>query len=449
MSDAVVNVLYSSQGEGKTFACIVAMMAHAQRNGRQIRCAIIRDTHENIKLSTARSIIDALPLNLYRFKNDYKELHIYSNPPILADLFGIDDLGSLGKLQGSEYALIWLEEPAPMSDRANAGLPEEVFNAALVRCARQKGTTPRLQVSMNPADQDHWTYRRFFEEPDIDPNNPLITKAVFTITYGDNIHLDEISRQAVKVAYKDDPASYARYVQNKFVPLVRGKHVTPYYGTGQYTSEQPLMPATGIEGFRAWDGWMNPVCLLGQILHNGRLVFIDTLRGTNCDVRILINDKVLPMLNSPRWKGKCKSWRDAGDRTMRIPDQSNINESAARVIEKTFDTYFEGGPAHWTHMKRGIDHAFGTNIAGKTSFVVNQENRWLDKALSGGWHFKTDNSGKVVGDIPAKTEESHVGDAFANAVNVLMPTAALRTKKEVITKMHNLTRARAKSYAVG
>ena len=449
-SMAVVNVIYSSRGEGKTFACVWAMIMHAERNKKQIRCCIIRDTHENIKLSTRWSIMEALPDNLYEFKNDFKELRIFTNPPILCDLFGIADLTSLQKLQGPEYALVWLEEPAPMSDKANAGLSEDVFNAALIVCARQKGTTPRLQVSMNPADQDHWTYRRFFEEPDINPDNPLITKAVFAIPYGDNKDLEEVSRQAVKDAYKDDPASYARYVQNKFVPLIKGKQVTPYYGTGKYTSEVPLIPAQGLEGFRAWDGWMNPVAILGQILPNGRLVFIDTLRGTNCDVRILINDKVLPMLNSPRWKGACKSWRDVGDRTMMTPDQSNINESAARVIERAFNTHFEGGPAHWTHMKRGMDHAFATNIVGKTAFVVNMENRWLDKALSGGWHFKVDNSGKVMSDTPEKrAEESHVGDAFANALNVLMPTVGLRTNKEIIKKMHNLTRARAKSYAVG
>ncbi|MEM4721784.1 MAG: hypothetical protein QXT73_06985 [Candidatus Methanomethylicaceae archaeon] len=56
------------------------------------------------------------------------------------DLFGIDDPASLSKLQGPEYALIWLEEPAPMADKANAGLSEEVFNAALVRATRQKNT---------------------------------------------------------------------------------------------------------------------------------------------------------------------------------------------------------------------------------------------------------------------------------------------------------------------
>ena len=447
-STATVNVIYSSRGEGKSFVSIIAMLVHAQRNKKAIRCAIVRDTHENIKISVVRAIQEIFPPSLYMFKNDFKQLVIKSEPHVFCDLFGIDDLAALQKLQGPEYSLVWLEEPAPMSDKANAGLSEDVFNAALIVCARQTDTIPRLQVSMNPADQDHWTYRRFFEEPDIDAENPLITKAVFALPYKDNVHLTDQARQAVKVAYKNDPASYARYVENKFVAITKGKKVCPDYGTGAYTSERPLEPAEGLEGFRAYDGWHNSVCILGQITHTGRLIFIDTLRGDNIDIRTLIDQKVQPMLNSPRWRGKCKSWRDIGDRSMRIPDQSNINESAARVVERAFGTYFEGGPARWQHMKMGLDHIFKMNIAGKPAFIVNKSNRWLDKALSGGWCFKVDNSGNVMGDIPMKNELSHTGDAFANAVNVLLPSRTKAMNRAVISQMQKKGKARASSYAV-
>lgn len=447
-SEAIVNVICSPLGEGKTVGSIAALFVHAQRNQKPIRAAIVRDTHENIKISTARSIEDILPPSLYKFKNDYKELTIFSAPKITCDLFGIDDLASLGKLQGPEYALIWLEEPAPLSDRCNAGLPEEVFNAALVRCARQSGTIPRLQVSMNPADQEHWTYRRFFENPSIDPSSPLITKAVFQVPYGENKYLPEIARQAAKSAYKSDTASYQRYVEGKFVPLQRGKAVTPNYNSGNYISKKPLEPAPGLEGFRGYDGWFNPVAVIGQITHTGRLVFIDTVVGANCDIGILIKNKVLPLLNSPRWKGKCKSWRDIGDISLKTPDQSNINQSAAKVIENVFGTYFEGGPSRWTHMKRGIDYIFSMNIAGNVAFVVNKNNRHLDKALAGGWHFKTDNSGNIVGDIPEKTESSHVGDAFANVVNVLLPTQARTSDRAKLQRLRRKGRKLAASYSV-
>jgi intein/homing endonuclease len=421
---------------------------HAQRNKKAIRCAIVRDTHENIKISVVRAIQEIFPRSLYDFKNDFKQLVIKSEPHVFCDLFGIDDLAALQKLQGPEYSLVWLEEPAPMSDKANAGLSEDVYNAALIVCARQKDTIARLQVSMNPADQDHWTYRRFLEEPDIDPLNPLITKAVFAVPYGDNAFLSDQARQAVKVAYKNDPASYARYVENKFVSITKGKKVTPDYGTGRYTSDHPLEPAPGLEGFRAYDGWHSPACILGQITHTGRLIFIDTIRGDNIDIRTLIKQKVQPVLNSPRWKGKCKSWRDIGDISMKIPDQSNINESAARVIEKAFGTHFEGGPARWTHMKRGIDNIFTMNITGKPAFIVNKANRALDKALAGGWSYKVDNAGNVMGDKPLKNDSSHVADAWANAVNVLLPSRSKSMNRALMDQIKQKGKNRAASYSV-
>jgi hypothetical protein len=448
-SEAVVVLIYSSLGEGKTYASVMAMIHHAKRNGKPIRCAIVRDTHENIKTTTVRSIQDALdPISpkLYRFKNDYKELTIYTNPPVYVDLFGIDDPASLGKLQGPEHALIWLEEPAPMVDKANAGLSEDVFNAGLVRCARQKGTIPRLQISMNPADEDHWTYKRFFIEALIDPDNPLITKAIFRVPYGENKHLTDIARQASLAAYRYDKESFTRYCAGRFASKYAGKKVTPNYDPDIFLAKLPIIPAVGLEGFRGWDGWHNPSCLLGQVTTTGRAVFIDTLRGEACDVRTLIEDRVKPQLNHPRWKGKCKSWRDIGDISMRQPDQSNKQESAAKVIERAFGTSFEPGPKKWDHIKIGVGNIFSRSINGMPPFVINPEERWLHKALSGGWHYKTDNSGNIIGKIPMKNEFSHIGDAWANVINVLMPATLLKVNKDLMRRMNQKARRRAESY---
>jgi hypothetical protein len=79
---------------------------------------------------------------------------------------------------------------------------------------------------------------------------------------------------------------------------------------------------------------------------------------------------------------------------------------------------------------------------------VNKNNRQLDKALSGGWCFKVDNAGNVMGDIPLKNDGSHVGDAFANAVNVLLPSRTKEMNRALVAKIHQKGKARASSYAV-
>ena len=448
ISQKVVNIIVSNTGEGKTFASIAAILYHAQRCGKPIRAAIVRDTHENIKTSTAVSIrefFDKYPV-AYRFKNDDKELAIFSQPRIDVRLFGIDDLGALSKLQGPEYALIWLEEPAPMVDRINAGLSEEVFNAALVRCARQKGTEARLQISMNPADEDHWTHRRFIEDPDIDFENPLITKQVWFVPYGENQFVSETSRQAVKAAYKDDPAAYTRYVLGQFAAVYRGKKVTPEYNPLIHLAPGPLEPGRGLISFRYWDGWHNPTCGLGQITQTGRLVFLETLRLEGSDIRTLIETQVEPLLNSPRWKGKAKAWRDIGDFSMKQPDQSNRQESAARVVEDAFRTIFEAGPPRWEIMKLGLKRGFNTNILGLPAIIVCPTNKLLHRGLSGAWHYKTDNAGNITNLLPEKDEISHVCDGFANGVNVLLPTRGLGVFPGGRNQRNERARKRANSY---
>ena len=451
-SDAVVNAIISNTGEGKTYASVVAMIFHALRCGRDIRAAIVRDTHENIKNSTVRSIqqvFEDAP-ELIEFKNDFKQLTIKTTPKVEADLFGIADPGALGKLQGPEYSFIWLEEPAAMSDKSNAGLSEEVFNAALVRCARQKGTLARLQISMNPADTEHWTYKRLVEAEQIDPDNPLITKRVWFVPYGDNPHVSDVSRQAVKAAYKDDPQAYCRYVLGQFAPVYMGKKVTPEYNPLIHLSPTPLSPAKGLISFRLWDGWHNPACIMGQITTIGRLVFHDAILMEGGDIKSLIENRVQPLLESPRWKDKPKAWRDIGDFSMRQPDQSNRQQCAARVVEEMLDTLFESGPHRWELIRDGARRGLNRMIQGFPAIFIDPVNcKVLNKGLSGAWHFKTNNAGEITAKVPAKNDVSHVCDAWANGVSVLLPAIQVNHNAAKFKEMQARSKKIANSYVTG
>ncbi len=455
-SDAVVNAIIGPMGDGKTYASIAGIIRHAQRCGRPIRAAIIRDTLENIKNSTVQSFLDAFSdwPHLLKFRDEFKKLTILSSPRVECHLFGIDDLVALGKLQGPEYALIWLEEPAPIAEKLNAGLSEEVYNAALARCARQKGTIPRLQISMNPADEDHWTFRRLVLEPDVNPEFPLITKRVFFVPYGENIHLPEVARQGTKAAYQNDPAGRARYVEGRFAPAYRGKKVTPEYNPEIHLSKVPLQPAKGLVSFRIFDGWHNPACLLGQITHSGRLVFLDLAMVNNGDIRTLIETKVRPLLESPRWKDKAAAWRDGGDRSMMQPDQSNKQMSAAKVVEELLNTHFEPAPRVWPILREGMKNCLNTMVGGEPAVVINRELVQLHRQLDGAWHYKTDVSGNVVrqGDKPPKpekTEQSRIGECFAYACNILRPTKGANLNHPAYRRQRAMNLKRAQSYAVG
>jgi hypothetical protein len=128
----------------------------------------------------------------------------------------------------------------------------------------------------------------------------------------------------------------------------RGRHLSPY----------KLAPARGLTSFAFFDSWHIPSIVLGQITMANRLIFIDTVKLMGSDIRTLIETMVLPLIHSPKWKDKARVWRVGGDCTMKNPDQSNRQKSAAKVVEEYFpDSMFEPGPTKWETMKLGIANA--------------------------------------------------------------------------------------------
>ncbi|MDI6754727.1 MAG: hypothetical protein QME78_10090, partial [Thermodesulfobacteriota bacterium] len=299
---------------------------------------------------------------------------------------------------------------------------------------------------------------RFIEEEDFDPNFPLVQKQVWHVPYGENIHLEEESRQAAKKMYANDEAAYARYVKGEFAAVHRGEKVTPQYKRERHLCPDILVPAPGLVSFAFFDSWHTPACGLGQITSTGRLIFIDTLRLENSDIRTLIDNLVIPMLNSPKWKNKPNSWRIGGDFTMKQPDQSNRNESAARVVEEAFrkflglpGIFFEAGPSKWETMKRHMDQALqNSDHRGDPLVLLSNSNRILDKALGGAWHYKVDNSGNVHKNAkPVKDIHSHPGDLFGSTVGVLLPSLDRRAHLVDYRKAAARVKQRVQSYATG
>ena len=141
-------------------------------------------------------------------------------------------------------------------------------------------------------------------------------------------------------------------------------------------------------------------------------------------------------------------WRDIGDRTMMIPDQSRKQHSASKVVEEKLGGKFEPGPSKWSILKLGMKRALNMNIQGLPAIYLNPGEKLLHKGLKGGWHYKTDNSGKAISNIPEKNPISHICEAWANGVCVMLPVNVaqnLGDLKAVAAK----AKKRAQTYAVG
>lgn len=440
----IIAALIGPQGEGKTFAGFIAMLFHRHRQpkGKIMRGCIIRDTFESIKRMTIPSMRDAaeaagVDMN---FSNGGRRLHV---PGAQIDMIGIDSVANLNKIHGAEYAFIWLEEPAPILDKGNAGLVEEVFQVGLTRVARQKDSTPRMQITMNPADEDHWTYRILCLDPINDnPKYPGINTNTIFIPYGENVNLTDIARETVKAGYKDNPELYARYVEGKFSFVTRGERVMPEYNEDVHLAKVKLDPIKGVETFRFWDGGLNPTCVIAQLTPSGRIFVLDTLRGSNMGTRQLITTQLKPLLET-RYID-VESWRDIGDPAMSNREQSDSNQSAAQIIQDELGTNLEPGPTHWNPRRESLKECLNRMVDGKPMLLVSKHEGILNRALRGGWHYRKNNSGDVLRDKAEKDIHSHPGDALSYGIGRLLPWKAPRRMNPRTAKtMKN----RAKGYA--
>lgn len=429
LSDAHICQLTGPMGEGKTYAGAIGCIAHAQRCGTDIRAALVRDTFQNIKTSTIPDLKQYLK-DWVSFHDGEKRMVIHTSPKVECDLFGIDDEASISKLQGPQYALMWLEEPAPIYERANAGLPREVFNFAIARAARQSGTIMRVQITQNPADSEHWT-SILIDEPEIyaeyeDPDTGRIyqvIKKVFIIPPGENKKLAGLTRAANRAAFKGDPAKWARYVEGRTASMFEGKPAVSGYNEKLHRAPR-VLPVIPGELLLFWDGWHHPVCITAQILNQfqNQLVIHDCLYEEKVGVEELIEEEINPLLASSKYKDKVLKYRCIGDPSMATPDQSSVRVVTSKKIEKYFDVRFERGPTSWPARRDPLNHILKRNLAGgRPAVLLSPSATMVHRALNGGWHFKTDNQGRIMGRDPVKNSYSNPGDALAYGVAVTFP----------------------------
>ncbi len=443
--DTIV-VLVGPQGEGKTFAGALALLHQAQKwkavGAAPLRACIIRDTHENIKRMTVPSMQQVFS-GLAEWSNEYRRMTL-TDGSLICDLMGMEDEGSLSKLQGAEYAFIWLEEPAPIIDKANAGLSINVYNTALSRVARQMkveherlGLRPRLQVTMNPADEGHWTYMEFIESPRFpSPSYPGVTLSVFNIPYGENVHLSNIARATAAAAFSKDPALYARYVEGRWAYVPIGVSVTPEYNERFHRSTVPLVPFKGIPVWRGWDGGLNPTVVFVQIMPTGRIFVLDALVGENMGMLQFVRGMVKPLIAQRYSDFKDRTmWHDIGDPSLMNREASNSDHWAARIIEEELNTYFEPGEKAWPPRLEAVKTALGMMVGGEAALCIAPHEHVVHRALRGGWHYRTDSNGKVIRDIPIKNIHSHPADALSYVLaRVLGVRGVVRTKKKAINR---------------
>jgi hypothetical protein len=454
-SDAPIVFLIGPEGEGKTYSGLCAILRMAQRRKSQglppLRAAILRDTFENILTKTIPSLQHAIAtiaecngfpafVSAFRFSRGGKRM---IGPHLDCDLFGANDLADLTRLQGGEWSVIWIEEPAPMYAGNNAGIPKAVFDAAISRAARGGGEM-RVQVTSNPADEDHWTYSAAITRPIMRPEHaPDLWTETIRIPYGDNPARTDRMRQATKAAYSKDPALWARLVEGRFAFAQIGEKVCPEYNERLHRATSPLPIFPRAKSFRFYDGGLTPTCIIGQITPSGQMFIKRTFRGVNIGMRQLLERDVVPFINSTKFKD-CTDWDDIGDSALNQRGQADSTHTASGVIYGVFGNALVDGAISWEARREAMKHALTRMPDGEPFVQIDPSDEILHKSLRGGWHYAQDSSGNIIRAKPVKDIHSHPGDAFAYGCSVYSPGV-----REQSTEEREALEAPAFSYAGG
>jgi len=448
-SRAYMVFLMGPRGEGKTVSSVFASLAHALRHSADlwpVRWAVIRDTLENLKLTTIASIRTCI--QKYKIPSEGHELiepkiirlgMRASNgafiPIVEFNFYGLDQPADANRLQGFEAGGAWIEEPAPAAD-LSSGVPEDALLS--VTSLRQEGIEPRVQISMNPPDETHWTMK-YKEDPDALASLAArgITVEFIEIPAGENPGITQEYRERNR-AILERMGRFdliARLVEGKVGYIQLGVAVTPEFGDGHVSAVSlPIFRSVPIT--RGWDGGLNPTTVWMQFLPppNDFLHVLYSIRGEHIGMEQHIEQNVRP------WQKAMGildyTFEDIGDPSMCDPEKKNSSVSSVTAIEEML-TGRPGRPASFTSGPIPIDDRVlplrailrGPTIRSVPKYRLDPSAKDMRRALSGGWHRKKHPSG-IVGEIVKDLNSEH-GDAGAYPIGEKFPLEKLVERPKI------------------
>jgi hypothetical protein len=485
-------ILMGPRGEGKTAGGIVAPLALAGRLAEDgagevlpVRVAIVRDTWTNLDRTTLVSMDElrgrGLPIE---FLADRHEARVKA-PGADRELvhwwcFGLDRAEDCDRLQGFQAAVLHLEEVAPAAG-FEGGVPAAALGMGAMSL-RQPGVPPRLLVTTNPPDDDHWILRA--EESLHAAGLSAVRVHRWTIPPGErSAHFQRLAEAlaargdlAMAQAWQSAADEFDRYrernlaflesigrtdlvarlVHGQIGTVQQGTAVVPQFSRPLHVAQAPLPVYPQLPLIRGWDSGtpnLHPACVWMQG-GEGWLNVLGSRTGENCGLVEFLRDQVLPFqaryglvarqpLGAPttgparpwaRWPGGAGAhyrYRDIGDPACLIPEGTSSQRTVALEIEHALGTAFEPGPVSWTARREALHAAFARKALGDRMFVAIDptENELLIKALAGRFYYPTNQvTGRIEGTVQAAKRVSgiysHAVDALAYALATLYPAEA-------------------------
>jgi hypothetical protein len=87
------------------------------------------------------------------------------------------------------------------------------------------------------------------------------------------------------------------------------------------------------------------------------------------------------------------------------------------MIERELNTTYEGGVLRWEPRKEALKELLTRTLAdGEPMFVLSKHEKFMHRALSGGWHYNKSSSGKISDEPDNNDINSHPAAALSHGI---------------------------------
>ena len=432
---------FGTRGDGKTFAAFIAMVMHAQLHHQAgfplpFPWMGVTDTHRSHELKTCRSLLHPSWMGAWKlFENNH--VAVFRQGPsdlVHIDLFGVEDQGALDRLR-METCGVWFEEPAPSTVLVqSSGISVTAWSLALTSQRVASHCHPAM-MTLNYPDAGHWTWRRFMPGPGTAGHHPDHAERVwFRIPPGERASAEDRAEWAR--ALEDRPDLYRRLLAGEPGAIQIGEQVAVGFNEDFHVSRERLHPIRGEPLYFGLDFGLTPTITIAQEIR-GRILVYASLACERGGIRQHLEYEVIPLLTRhASWCLQDPSMVLGGyDPSGDNKDQSDIEQSAQRVVESLIPGYWEPGQVSWPGRRDPMLAVFNRAIWGEPGLLLDPiDCEGLISALSGGWYYPTGRDGQISHDLPRKPNHPHedYGDSLCYLIGRIAPSKSKEPAKPIM-----------------
>ncbi|MSR15337.1 MAG: hypothetical protein EXR86_12395 [Gammaproteobacteria bacterium] len=406
---------------------MAAMLGHADKN-RELGFSLpvpwlaVRDSFANHKVTTIESLNKPMWGGRWRLY-DNNHLAVFRQGPnskdlVLLKLAGADKLDSLNKLR-QEVTGVWIQEAAPVE--LSGGVSETAHGI----CNSSKGRipaycTPTL-LDFNYPDNDHWTWKRFFDPKSVQPGC-----LGFRIPPRENKHVPLSYWDDMELALANRPDLKRRLALGEPGAVVRGPQVAVGFLENRHVWPAHLPVLKGEPVLLGQDGGLTPATIIGQTI-GGMLRINAALPCARGGMRQHYEKSVIPWIKRNCFWLLDKPELIRGCYDPSFPDdESDSDRNPLMEIQAQLGGHWQPGPVDWEPRRELLLSSFGLTVPQefRPALMIDAvDGDPLVQALSTRWHYPMDHDGIATSDKPKQPNHpwEDLGSAYCYWLYIAVP----------------------------